>query len=423
MKPCPHCGASLHEEASFCPYCTQSVNPRKQVHSPRHMRLSGRAVRTALIVFAAAAALLILGLWLHSRPRVYDNGGTEVIYRDRGVDYQLCIAWANTPFTPAAQDRYTTFPMDDTCRYPVLLYINLAGSEVFAAEEFLERVDGLTAEIVNLDSALQMTCAQPERRTDYVPDSAAVVYVDFITTQLGRHSGELILSVRMRNGDVIRLHQNQVVDTSVTYDYTPEDAPMDTAEDLAALLKQIESTVQPDAEVNIHLPPVTYTEQLDLEGRPFNLIGSTDEAGNRTTFAAPVRVVMQTGTVLFWEGVDFTGPGQGTGLSVSARMHLTDCRIGGWETGVLAHKDAWVNIDECLLRDNAVAFHFNASSGSVSDSRYNDNIFRNNGTAVLLESVPTDLALSFLGTRFEQNGTDIDNRCGQALDLDGAFFH
>ena len=32
--PCPKCGADLPPEASFCPYCTESFNPRTELHPP-----------------------------------------------------------------------------------------------------------------------------------------------------------------------------------------------------------------------------------------------------------------------------------------------------------------------------------------------------------------------------------------------------
>ena len=56
------------------------------------------------------------------------------------------------------------------------------------------------------------------------------------------------------------------------------------------------------------------------------------------------------------------------------------------------------------------------------DSRYMGDVFRNNGTAVLLERVPTRESLSFPDTVFSGNGTDIDNRCGQELDLSETVF-
>lgn len=418
MKPCPHCGASLHEEASFCPYCARTVNERKEAQPPRHM--PGRALYSALIVLAAVAALALLAFWLHSRPRVYDNDGTEVIYRDQGVDYQLCIAWANDPFTPAKRVRYSgSAPLDEIYRYPVLLYINLTDGQTSAAEEFLERVDSITGEISGADYGFQITCSEAVRDTDYVPNSAAILYMNPMVTSLGEHSAELTISVRMKNGDVIRLHQTQVMEGIMTWDFTADDAPMDTVSDLEALLERIEETVGPEDEVYIHLPAVTYTEELAVEGRPVNLIGSEN---GRTTFTAPVRVNIKDGTVLFWEGIDFIGSGTGTGLSLSARMHLTDCRVSGWDTGVLAHTDAWFKADETAFEDNAVGFCFDAEYGSPSDNRFISDVFRNNGTAVLLERVPNGTPLEFSGSQFEGNGQDIDNRCGQKLELEGAVF-
>lgn len=58
----------------------------------------------------------------------------------------------------------------------------------------------------------------------------------------------------------------------------------------------------------------------------------------------------------------------------------------------------------------------------VSDDFYTNDVFQNNETAVLLERVSGDTSLKFYGSRFTGNGTDIDNRCGQALDLSDAIF-
>ena len=418
MKPCPHCGASLHEEASFCPYCARTVNERKEVQPPRHM--PGRALYSALI-FLFTAALLLLAFGVCGRPKVYDNGNAEVIYTSQGVDYQLCIAWDDTPFTPAHQ-RSNSGVMNRSYRYPALLYISLANSETLAADAFLEQVDRITAEISGADEGLDISCTQPARNTDYAPDSAAIVYMDFIVTTTDRHSAELTISIQMKNGDILRLHQTQTFDVYMAYDYTADDAPMDTVQDLQALLKQIEATTRVNDEINIHLPPVTYTGEFVWNGRPVSFIGSTDGAGHRTTFAAPVQVRSQSGWIFFFDNITFTGPGSGTGLSVSARAHLTDCLVAGWDTGVLAHTNAWVNIDTSIIEDNAVGFHFNARAGIPSDTRFQDNIFRDNATAVLLECVPNGVPLEFPGSQFGDNGQDIDNRCGQKLELEGAVF-
>ena len=69
-----------------------------------------------------------------------------------------------------------------------------------------------------------------------------------------------------------------------------------------------------------------------------------------------------------------------------------------------------------------MGLHFNSTGTSVSHTMYNDNLFRDNGTAVLLQNVPTDVALNFQDSVFSGNGTDIDNRCEQPLDISRAIF-
>lgn len=74
--------------------------------------------RFALLLLFTAA-LLLISFWSYSRSKVYDNGNAEVIYTSQGVDYQLCIAWADTPFTPAHQ-RSNSGVMNRSYRYPAL---------------------------------------------------------------------------------------------------------------------------------------------------------------------------------------------------------------------------------------------------------------------------------------------------------------
>ena len=78
MKTCPHCGASLHEEASFCPHCARSIEPRTEIIPPRHM--PGRALYSALLIVLAAVLVLALALWFHSRPRTYESDTGELEY-------------------------------------------------------------------------------------------------------------------------------------------------------------------------------------------------------------------------------------------------------------------------------------------------------------------------------------------------------
>ena len=112
--------------------------------------------------------------------------------------------------------------------------------------------------------------------------------------------------------------------------------------------------------------------------------------------------------------IDFVGSGNGVGFSTSTRTFLQRCRFSGWRTGVLV-QDAWVSAFECTFEDNA-------DTAIPMSSHYRGNIFRNNDTGILFERVPNRMALSFPEVVFSGNGTDIDNRCGQELDLSEAVF-
>ncbi len=155
-------------------------------------------------------------------------------------------------------------------------------------------------------------------------------------------------------------------------------------------------------------------------GRAINLLGSQE---GRTVFTGNTQVTIDGGLICYFDHLDFRGDGSSIGLSASARVHLTNCTISGWKTGVLAYGRTWINCMNCRFEDNKVGLHFNATDDAVSHTIYSDNEFTNNGTAVLLESVPTDVSLKFPGSVFSGNGTDIDNRCAQDLDISQAVFH
>lgn len=417
MKSCPHCGASLPEQAAFCPYCAQSVSNRKSVQPPR--RVPQR------LLWGGAALLLLAALalfgWQYSRPKVYDNGTSEVIYQTDGSTYQICIAWANEPFTPF-DDRYSTVELDFDYRYPVLIYVNHVESDTHAGETFLQKVDRVTAEFVDAPEVLHISCTDPAPQTEYIPNAACITYVDFNISEAGDYTAELVVTLEMKNGDTVRIHQNHHFHTIPTYDYTPGDTPMGTLEEVQALIDGVTKGVQGDAIINVHLPAVTYDGGLTLNDRSVNLIGSTDEAGNRTTFTGTMQITAPEGGIFYFDDIDFIGDSGSVGLSASARLHLTGCRVSGWKTGALAYGYSWVNADECIFEDNLVGLRFNSIGSAVSDTLYEDNVFQNNGTAIVLESVPTDISMKFPGCTFSGNEKDFDNQCGQTLELSEATF-
>lgn len=418
-KQCPFCGAELHAAASFCPFCTHIVNARSTLRLGKMKIYRKKILRTATALLTICAAALCV--YLYHLPRVFDSGTSETIYTDRDGSYQICIAWQNSPFTPEPK-RYTNSELDFDYRYPTLLYVNHVESKTHATEDFLPKVDSITAEFVRADEGLTISCTQPRRDTDYIPDAAAVTFVDHRLSAEGSFSAVLEITLHMKNGDTIRVQQEHFFESIRTLEYDSTDAPMDTIEELQALVDEIADTVSAEDVVTIQLPPVTYQGGLNLGQRPFNLTGSADNAGNRTAFTGPVLLDFPDVGLSYFEHINFIGDGTGVGISTTARLHLTDCRVSGWETGVLCTGTAWVNADDTLFDGNTVAFHFNSTGHNVTDTQYERNRFRDNGTAILLESVPTDISLKFPDTIFERNGTDLDNRCGQTLEINEAVF-
>ena len=414
QKICPHCGAQLPDMASFCPHCAQSVTQRREFRPPR--RLPRRVLRGALLVLVLGT--LALSAYLYTRPKVYDNGAAEVIYTDDDGSYQLLLNYFGDRFQPMT-DYSEELEEGTTSNKPSRLFINHVDTGVNAKEAFLRKVEAITVELLQGgDSPEPWQYTQPQA-SDYDLEAASrsiLTYTD--------RSGDMELrwTIRMKNGDTIRLYQRMALGVVPTRHFYPEDVPMDTMEDLQALVDEINGTITSDIIVYIHLPAVTYEGSLLLEQRSLNLIGSEGPDGAHTTFTGTLQATAQKGYICQFQNLCFTGDGEGVGVSASARINFSDCQFAGWRTGVLCYGSSWVNIKDSVFEDNTVGFHFNSTSDNRNDHMYSGNLFRRNGTAVLLESVPGDQALYFEGTRFSRNGADIDNRCGHEVSIAAAIF-
>jgi hypothetical protein len=415
---CPHCGAPLHEGAAFCPHCAQSINLRKVVKVPVPIR---RKVLRVLALLAGFAAVSLL-LFLLFRPEVYDSGNTAtLIYTDGGVDYQLLVGWTGDRTTPAPEIHQDVDP-DGQYRFPQGLHINRVDTMQNAKSDFLPKVASITAQFEPaMDPDFPMTITPPAE-DDFAPEVAAVGFIDFI----GRENGaQLVWSVQMKNGDRLILRQQLFTHLNQIHDYYPEDYPMNTLAEIQSLLDQIKTdlTIKTADTVNIHLPPVTYEGGFLLVGRAMNLLGSAD-GNQRTTFTGGIRLSAERSNnpISYIEGIDFVGNGSGMGVSASIRCHLTDCTFSNWDIGLQATEYSWVNVQHSRFTDNQVGFHVNVTGGSVSRSIYNGNEFRRNGTAILLERTDNQVSMKLGGTVFQDNGTDIDNRCDHPLEISDSFW-
>ena len=401
---CPWCGGELPEHASFCPHCAKFVRPRREAAVPNPLR------KKVLLGLLALAILVVVavGLWLALSPKTYDGFG-EVRYGD----WQLLLSQSNDRYTPSPTVSAQGEP-EGQYRMPARLYVNSSdGQDV--SEAFLSEVEAVSAAFTGQeDSPSPMVCSQPAYN-EGVPECPLVSLIDF-TGESG--TAELVWTFQMKNGDTIYLRQTYEIIPIPVYDYYPEDHPMDTAEELQALIDSIGAQFGNDeAIINLHLPPVTYEDGITLQDQSMNLYGSADADGNRTTFTGPVQVLTHYGAITYFYDMDFVGDGSGNGLSGSASFRATGCTFTGWDTGVFAYGTSWANVIGCTFRYNNIGFRFDSDGDYANHSMFNDNVFMGNDVGVQLDNVPTDITLDFQGSVFQSNGKSLDNRCDQPLDL------
>lgn len=417
-KTCPHCGAPLPAEASFCPHCARSINQRQKV-SPPSARWR-RNLRRALTIVAPLLLVVGMAAWYClSRPQICEGPG-EVYYRDLSGTYHLFLSESASP-QEVIREIHQNVAIGDAYRSPVLLHVNDPDTGADAGAAFLEKVDRVTAEFPTREGGGgNFACTAPAPHNAF-PDAPLVSLVDYILEADTGAAAQMVWTINMKNGDTIRLELDYILSPLPTENYYPEDVPMGTTEELQALVDKIAASADRSPFVNIYLPAATYSGTLVLYGRAINLYGSTGGEG-RTVFTGSVQVeAREDARISCFQDIDFRGDG-GVGLSAAANARATNCLFAGWDTGFYCCGSAWINSIGCTFADNGVGLRFNSTEGSASHSLYNGNVFQNNTTAVLLEAVPTDLTLDFQGSVFSGNGTDIDNRCGQSLDLSQAVF-
>lgn len=414
-RVCPYCGKEIHEQSGFCPHCTQSLNKRAAASPPR--AVPRRAVGVGIAVLLCAALVLGLNGWLCSQPQTYESDTGEALYSG----YRLCLS-SEEPPVPVPQNGYHAM-LDYPYRYPVPLYVTPEDGDELLTDEFMENVEFVTAGIDCSDIYMSISCTEPQQHNEYFPNAAAVTFVDFSLVAPGVHEAELTWSITMKNGDVIRMRQAQRHTSISVYQYTAADTDMGTIEELQSLVDRVSAEIDEYDQLKIYLPAVEYAGGLRLERSVF-LYGSIGPDGQRTTFTGPTEISGTRGVPEFTD-ISFRGSGQGVGVRAdgTTRLHLTGCRVSGWETGFLALDSAWINADETVFEGNEVGMCFDAEdTPMVSDDFYTNNTFRDNGTAVLLLSVSNDTSLKFPGTLFTGNDVDIDNLCAHPLDLSEAAF-
>ena len=413
-KICPSCGAVLPGNASFCPHCTRDIHTRRSVQIPVRRWL--RPLRWTV----ALAAFLLLATVLYAlfTPDVYDAWG-ELTYTADGNPYHLVLTFRNDP-TPEPE---CTVQVEEGEHYErsSKLFITHVDTGVDAGRMFGQQIESTYVRLLQPgDSPSPVTWEQPKYQATPAVEGLMRSLLSFTDRSLG--PVEVEWTLQMKNGDTIRLHQELIFEPVETLDLYPEDYPMDTIEDLRALVDRIEAQVPLPTVVNLHLPPVWYEGGLTLDGRPICLYGSVDGQNRRTAFLGPVAVTPEHGSRSIVENVEFRGNGAGTGLTVEADGRIRNCGFYGWETGLLVGGVHWADPVGCWFEDNGVGFRFDSAGDYFNYNKFEDNTFLRNEIAVDLVRVPRAKEINFRNCLFSGNGGNIRNPSDYPIDISYATF-
>lgn len=448
---CTYCGAKLAEGASFCPHCAKPLIAKRVVPVPRPRK---RAVlRWGAAILVLAVLLCGAGAWFYRgaqkrgpeqenlmeagtpdvtaaapeaadapaaepEPKLYDEGGAEATYADEDGVWHLVLTFSEDSGLQGAPQPAVQNEIPDGVRYayPSQLYIHCEGTDEDVSDVFMQKVSRCAVQAIAEEGASAMECSEA-RYNDSFPAAARMADV-FYWSDCG--TNEVLWTIFLKNGDTINLRQIITITRRALLEYHFEDTPLDTMEELTALLTQINEETDEDTAVNIYLPPVIYEGELTLSGHACSFFGSSDGV-NRTTFTGTVSVQTQSPETPEFYGIDFAGNG-GTGLLATRWTVLRQCRFTGWDIGVAAEDGSWVTVANCTFENNAVGLRFNTSYSTGANESYSDTCFYDNETAVLIERLYGTLVLTFDGSRFRGNQTDVSNPDEHPIDLSGAIF-
>ena len=429
-KKCANCGAELPEGALFCHRCESSQIRPKTPRAPRVIKKKWFPA-AAVVLLAAAAALLC---FLPRNPAAGDPAelspapaqtpapaatvpavrylsATEAFFTDAEGSYRVCATFQqNGSDDPGGAHFSADCGRLESLSKPNFIYVFRADTGQPAKEEFYIKIRSaqvLLGEPGDPDPAMSIPAVKCQM--DGVVLEAMIPYA-FDTGEK-----ELRWQIELTNGVVLEFTQTMSITPREQAFYNADNTALDTMDDLRALVARIEAEVSPETEVIIELPGVRYSGVLELN-RSYNIVGSSAEGAERPVFTDTVICRASMGTIVSFFNVDFIGSG-GTGVEDHGGVFLQNCTLRGWDVAAATGEIGWVGVGGCTIEDNGIGLQYNTSSYWYNHDVYADNIFRGNGTAIEINSMPKSNSLTFPGTIFVDNETNIVNRTGQPLGL------
>lgn len=113
-KHCPHCGALLAENASFCPYCESVLIEKRPAEMPKPKR---RRRITAAILLTAVLLVTLTAVGFANRGKIIDAQGAELTYEADGQTFHLALSFESQGGAPFfGQPLFTVEVREDQVR-------------------------------------------------------------------------------------------------------------------------------------------------------------------------------------------------------------------------------------------------------------------------------------------------------------------
>ncbi len=388
----------------------------------------GPYCRLHLLAACLAAALVALAVWLwpaaETEPQRPNSAADPAAATDPAPDPYL--AACQTYYTGADGREYHLFtamtPAPQGSTEPVCYHSELIPANDGASVDCLATViaeDAVTQEYVQGDfialmDSWEVTVTAPEGVSrvklwdaeEETPESPALLYRRLRADPTCTHN-EVVWTLYMKNGDEIQLTMTVEFEEQTTLYFGQQDAPLETAQELQALLDRLAEEYDADTSITVELPDVTYDAPVSV-GCAVTLKGSG------TTFAAPVTVTPLSDTerchayVRFSE-VSFEGDGGGTGVTARAPTYLENCRVTGWDVGALAVNGGWVYLHGGYIGGNGVGARYDSAYSNSYTYTIRRIDFLNNTTALELLCLPPNSYAALDDCRFRGNDVDVAN--------------
>lgn len=386
----------------------------------------------AACLAAAFAAGLAVWLWptAETEPQRPDGMDNPVLAADPVMD--AYTAACQTYYTGADGREYHVFtamtpnlydpttPVGYCCRlipdggsndFPATVMVQDATTQEDCPEDFAPLLDSWDVTVSAPEGVGRVSLREAELET---ADTPALLYRRLWGNNTCTHN-EIVWTLRMKNGDVLTLTQTIELLPQEVRTYSTADAPLETAQELQALLDRLAEEYDADTSITVELPDVTYDAPVSV-GCAVTLKGSG------TAFAAPVTVMPLSDTerchayVRFSE-VSFEGDGGGTGVTARAPTYLENCRVTGWDVGALAVNGGWVYLHGGYIGGNGVGARYDSAYSNSYTYTIRRIDFLNNTTALELLCLPPNSYAALDGCRFHGNGTDVRNPGGYRIEV------